>query len=48
MSITSSSPALRPVVLVRRMAVAPATEGWFKVVFVVGPREKLPELSTAR
>ena len=44
----SRSPALRPVVLVSRTAVAPAAAAWLRVVFVVAPREKFPELSTAR
>ena len=46
--MTSSSPALRPVVLCSRIAVAPAAAAWLSVVFVVAPREMLPELSIAR
>ena len=47
-SITSVSPAPRPVVLVSRTAVAPAAAAGFSVVFVVAPRVMFPALSTAR
>jgi hypothetical protein len=46
--MSSSSPGLRPVVLCSRIAVAPAAAAWLSVVFVVAPREMLPELSIAR
>src|SRR5512134_3328412 len=41
--ITSRSPAERPVVLERRIAVAPAAAAWFKVVFEEFPSDELPE-----
>ena len=47
-SISSESPTPRLAVLARRTPVAPAAEAAPKVVFAVAPREKLPELSTAR
>ena len=46
--ITRMSPAERPVVLESRIAVAPAAAAWFRVVFVVAPRERFPDVSTAR
>jgi hypothetical protein len=47
-SITRTSPTARPVMLVRRIAVAPAADGWARVVFVTTPMETLPDVSMAR
>jgi hypothetical protein len=50
-SITSRSPAARPVVLPSRIAVAPAAAAWLRppVTFATAPStEMLPDESTAR